>query len=91
MSLNIKITSIPTIVEPVTKYASYNREFQIFICKECRYYLESTTILNYFSRIHSELLSKENVLFIKDFISINLLDYSKILLYLLLINIILKI
>jgi len=71
MSSNIDITSIPTPIESITRYASYNREFQIFICKECKYSLESSTILTHFNKSHKKLLSKDEILILKEFITLN--------------------
>jgi len=77
MSSNINITSIPTPIESITRYASYNREFQIFIYKECKFYLESSNILAHFTRYHNKLLSKEEILIVKDFIDRNSIKLYK--------------
>jgi len=77
MSSNINITSIPTPIESITRYASYNKQFEIFICKECKFCLESSNILNHFSKNHNKLLSKEEISKINDFIDINSIKLHK--------------
>jgi len=68
-----KVLTTPTSTVAITRYGSYSSDFNVFICRQCKYAINNTSIISYFKKTHSKLLTKEEELTLDNFIKITLI------------------